>query len=347
MKNIFPLLTISLSFLSLLIVNKSLAMEEFYPENLIQLDPIFNHHVIIAEKSTHQMHLFEYEEGYPRLVKSYDMATGKVKGDKQFSGDHKTPEGIYTIRNFIPRDKLLKRYGKEGEIYGVGAFTLDYPNSIDLMNKKTGGGIWLHSTNDESRISKGLDSRGCVVVANNHLKEVSSYLEMNKTTFIIVDKISYLKKELWLKERLSIKTQLKTWLESWKKEDLNKYISHYSKSNFYSRFKGGYKKYKKYKKSVFWQKGSPDIQISQMSIFKHKDYLRIRFIQDYRSSRIKDTGLKTLYMKKNNNYEWKIVREIWNKHNFSFDKLKYRANSTFRPSMRFFTKNETTGNYNE
>ena len=323
------------------------AANEFYPENLIQLDPTFNHHVIIAEKSTHQMHLYEYEEGYPRLVKSYDMATGKVKGDKQYSGDHKTPEGIYTIKNFIPSSKLLQRYGKEGEIYGVGAFTLDYPNSIDHMNKKTGGGIWLHSTNDESRISKGLDSRGCVVIANDHLKEVSTYLEMNKTTFIIVDKISYLKKDLWLKERLNIKTQLKNWLEAWKKEDLTSYISHYSQDNFYSRFKGGFKKYKKYKKAVFWQKGSPDIQISQMSIFKHKDYLRVRFIQDYRSSRIKDTGLKTLYMKKNKNYEWKIVREIWSKHNFPFDKLRQRANSKFRPSMRFFTKNAITGNSNE
>ncbi len=49
---------------------------------------------------------------------------------------------------------------------------MNYPNPIDQRLKKTGGGIWLHSTNDETRIEKGLDSRGCVVAANNDLKEI-------------------------------------------------------------------------------------------------------------------------------------------------------------------------------
>lgn len=317
---------------------------KFFPENLIQLDPYFSHHVVIAEKSTHKLYLYEYEEGYPRLIKSYDMATGKIKGDKQYSGDHKTPEGIYTLRSFIPQKKLLQRYGKEGEIYGVGAFTLDYPNSIDLINKKTGGGIWLHSTNDESRIAKGLDSRGCVVIANDHLKDISTYLEMNKTTFIIVDKISYLKKEVWLNERMEIKTKLQKWLEAWKKEDLENYISHYSKDLFYSKFKGNFSKYKNYKKSVFWQKGSPDISIESVSIFKHKDYIRVRFIQDYKSSKINDKGLKTLYLSRDDQYKWKIVRELWSKLELG-GATQQREQNIFKPSMRFFSSVNKIGQY--
>ena len=319
---------------------------EFFPENLIQLDPYFSHHVVIAEKSTHKLYLYEYEEGFPRLIKSYDMATGKIKGDKQYSGDHKTPEGIYTLRSFIPQAKLLQRYGKEGEIYGVGAFTLDYPNSMDLINKKTGGGIWLHSTNDESRIAKGLDSRGCVVIANNHLKDISTFLEMNKTTFIIVDKISYLRKNVWLNERTAIKTKLQDWLEAWKKEDLNKYIAHYSEDLFHSKFKGGFTKYKNYKKSVFWQKGSPDIAINSVSIFKHKNYVRVRFIQDYKSSKINDTGLKTLYLARDKQYQWKIVRELWSKFEPSKNST-IRGKNIFKPSMRFFTTSNTAGINNE
>ena len=278
------------------------------------------------------------------MIKSYDMATGKIKGDKQFSGDHKTPEGIYTLRSFIPQKKLLQRYGKEGEIYGIGAFTLDYPNSMDLINKKTGGGIWLHSTNDETRIAKGLDSRGCVVIANDHLKDISNYLEMNKTTFIIVDKISYLKKEVWLNERMTIKTKLQKWLEAWKKEDLENYISHYSKGLFYSKFKGNYTKYKNYKKSVFWQKGSPDISIQSVSIFKHNEYIRVRFIQDYKSSKINDKGLKTLYLSRDEQYQWKIVRELWSK--LETNGLPHQKNKNiFRPSMRFFKTTTKIGQY--
>ena len=47
-------------------------------------------------------------------------------------------------------------------------------------------GIWLHSTNDETRIDKGLDSRGCVVAANNDLKEIAQFVELDKTNIVIV-----------------------------------------------------------------------------------------------------------------------------------------------------------------
>ena len=48
------------------------------------------------------------------------MATGKKKGDKRVSGDRKTPEGVYNFQQFLPAKELLRRYGKEGEIYGSG-----------------------------------------------------------------------------------------------------------------------------------------------------------------------------------------------------------------------------------
>ena len=148
---------------------------DYRPSSLLLLDDYFSHHIIIAEKSTHTLHLYRNDKGTPVHLKSYKMATGKKPGDKIFQGDHRTPEGIYFITDFIPRQELLDRYGKEGEIYGVGAFVTNYPNPIDHLEKKTGSGIWLHSTNDETRIEKGLDSRGCVVTANQHLIDISSY----------------------------------------------------------------------------------------------------------------------------------------------------------------------------
>ena len=130
------------------------------------LDDFFSHHILIAEKSTHQLHLFRNKGSYPEHIKTYQMATGKKAGNKFFQGDHKTPEGVYQFTNFLTHEDLIKRHGKAGEIYGVGAFVMNYPNPIDQRLQKTGGGIWLHSTNDETRIEKGLDSRA---VSYTHL----------------------------------------------------------------------------------------------------------------------------------------------------------------------------------
>jgi hypothetical protein len=35
--------------------------------------------------------------------------------------------------------------------------------------------------------------------------------------------------------------------------------------------------------------------------------------QDYRSVAINDLGKKTLYLRRNDNYEWKIMGELWDK----------------------------------
>src|SRR5690606_14647105 len=62
------------------------AQSDFLPAPLLELDDLFAHHVLVAEKSTHQLHLFQNDNGYPKLVKTVQMATGKKAGDKLFQG---------------------------------------------------------------------------------------------------------------------------------------------------------------------------------------------------------------------------------------------------------------------
>ena len=78
------------------------------------MDPFFNHHVLIAEKATHQLYLFEFDPGgTPQLIKKFQMATGKNEGIKVLSSDHKTPEGVCRFTSFIPKKNLLRKYGKK------------------------------------------------------------------------------------------------------------------------------------------------------------------------------------------------------------------------------------------
>ena len=168
------------------------------------MDDKFSHHVILVEKATHKLHLYENSGTSPKLIKTYQTATGKFKGDKLINGDHKTPEGIYTIYEFLSKQELLRRHGSYAEIYGSGAFPMNYPNLIDERVGKTGGGIWLHSTDDDNRISKGLDSKGCVVLQNADLKDISQYIEVEHTPIVVVQDVLYLSKITWERNRKDI-----------------------------------------------------------------------------------------------------------------------------------------------
>ena len=337
-------------FFALLILLKSGTVKsndqkssEFFPSVLLQLDDRYSHHVLVAEKNSHKLYLYENVDGMPKLLTKFQMATGKQPGNKIFQGDFRTPEGFYFMTQFIPREELLQRYGKEGEIYGVGAFVMDYPNPIDKSSEKTGGGIWLHSTNDETRIDKGLDSRGCVVAANKDLKVISQYIELHRTPIIVVHNLNYLPSNTWQAERTALSQTLNEWLEAWREKDIKKYLSFYHETEFHDRYRGNFNQFSSYKKAVFSNPGNPTIDLKDISLFRTDDYAVINFTQDYSSNTIKDSGKKTLYLKRNEYYKWMIVAEVWTKAGFIQGDSSNESSTSeqettiaFRPSMRFF-----------
>lgn len=304
--------------------------DDFIPIQTQILDNYFSHHILIAEKSTHQLHLFENQNGNPKLVKTYQIATGKISGDKVREGDFKTPEGIYFFNDFMTKQQLLKKIGSEAKIYGAGAFISNYPNEIDKIFNKKGSGIWLHSTNDETRIEKGLDSRGCVVMNNKDLIEVSKFIELNKTPFIITQNLEFLKKESHEAMKEELKNFIQSWTSSWKEKDIEKFMSHYDEEHFVD-VKGNFLKFKQYKKSVFSMPGNPKIEVNHVTILHEKDYAVITFIQNYQSQTLSDIGKKELYVKKNDNGEWHIVRETWSQQGVD-EHLKV----AFQPEAKFF-----------
>ncbi len=322
----------SITLLSLFFILK-VSADDTLPSFAYQLDNFFAHHLLVAEKSTHQLHLFENRGGKPSLVKSYLMATGKYTGNKSSQGDLKTPEGLYKISDFFSAEKLLNKYGNEGKIYGAGAFVLNYPNQYDQVFGKTGSGIWLHSTDDDSRVAKGLDSKGCVVIQNSDIKDVSQYIEIDITPFIIVQDLTLLPQKNWEINKNSILETMNKWKTAWLNKQIEDYTSFYDAKLFKDPVRGNYTQFKNYKKSIFSLPGTPKIEFSNINVLSFKDYTIINFVQSYKSNTIDDTGKKTLYLKQDENYNWKIISEV-------FEKIGQRPNNemAFTPQMRYFKK---------
>lgn len=304
------------------------AEENFLPSNILMMDENYAHHVILVEKATHQLHIFENDKTYPKLIKTYNIATGKFKGDKSVNGDHKTPEGIYTLQEFLSQDELKRRHGDYAKIYGAGAFPMDYPNFVDNREKNGGGGIWLHSTDDDNRISKGLDSKGCVVVQNADLKEIGKYIELKHTPIIVVQDIFHLNKKTWERNRKDLHDAVQKWAKAWQQKDFDNYIAGYDQDRFWDKSHGSYAGYKNYKKAVFSRPDKPVINFDFISIMANEKYAVVHLRQSYKSSIINDTGKKTLYLMKNSNYDWKIVGELFDKNE--------GQNIAFSPQNRYF-----------
>lgn len=80
--------------------------------------------------------LFAYYQN--KLIKTYKIALGgNPKGHKQFEGDQKTPEGIYSIESKNPNSDYHKNLG------------VSYPNEQDIKfakahGKSPGGAIKIH-----------------------------------------------------------------------------------------------------------------------------------------------------------------------------------------------------------
>ncbi len=302
--------------------------EDFVPAHLLTLEERFAHHVLLVEKSTHSLHLYQNQNGLPKLVRTFKIASGKNRGDKLREGDRKTPEGIYSLNEFFSKQSLLQRHGEMAKMYGAGAFTTDYPNLMDQRDGKTGSGIWLHSTDDESRIDKGLDSRGCVVVNDTDLRAISQYLDLPHTPMIIVQDITYLSQKSWQKKRSELTEVIEGWAAAWKEKRFSDYIGYYHQQEFKDRSRGGFQSFKAYKQSVFARPDTPQITIDSVSILAAEGYAVATLRQDYRSPVINDIGKKTLYLKQDENYDWKIVAELWE---------RYAAdNVAFTPTQRFF-----------
>lgn len=87
------------------------------------------------------------------------MSVGQRGVGKHQKGDGKTPLGVYFIQKSYPGHVLP-------DLYGAGALTLNYPNDLDVMDGKTGSGIWLHGSPSDEFARAPQASDGCVVLSN-------------------------------------------------------------------------------------------------------------------------------------------------------------------------------------
>jgi murein L,D-transpeptidase YafK len=276
---------------------------ELLPAELLQISSTeaFSKYVFLVDKKDRKLIVFERSGETIRKIDEVPADIGKNDGNKTRKDDHKTPEGIYFFQEKLGNPEI------PFSLYGKMAFTTDYPNLFDRRVQKTGSGIWLHSIPDEVPLTRG--SRGCVVIRNNVLEKISSYIKLRETPIIIYDKLEYISKEEHARRRETMKDFLESWKKSWESMDIDKYLSFYDPSFSAPGFQS-FNSWKNHKTKLKNRREFIRVTLSQPFMLMHRDQLIVKTLQKYESSEHADYGVKTIYAQKTGE-KYRIIREEW------------------------------------
>lgn len=267
---------------------------------------------LLVDKTKLQADLLTWPEdgkNSERLV-SFRIAIGKEEGDKQKSGDNKTPEGIYFAKSLISKGLPSK--------YGPMAIPIDFPNPLDRYYGKTGYGIWLHGVEQDNRIEAANVTEGCVAFYNADIQSLSQWLMPQQTVVVIAKDASQVNRPEDIAE---VRKQVEGWADAWNQRDLDRYISYFM-PEFHSMDKKSLKKYYNYKKRVFASYHEMSVHMKNIRVFTHDRYAVALMNQEFDGdNRYKAYGRKLLYWQRTADGEWKLFHEEFDKDPMRFTDL--------------------------
>jgi len=253
-------------------------------------------YALICEKESKLLHLFKFQDERFALVKSYTCIIGANGTDKKKAGDHATPKGSYFTLRYTPGSALQ-------EIYGEGAFVLNYPNFLDRKERKNGGGIWIHGHVPAKVVGVGdlVNTKGCIAVSNDVIRELKGLLTPSGNSVSIVDKVTFVKESSRKESLQEIRNFMDAWRQAWESGDTGKYLRHYSK-DFINSDGMDFAAFKRHKERVNSSKKFIRVQVEQMAIVfpqeREGEMAAVRFVQKYRSNNFESHSKKLFYLKK-------------------------------------------------
>jgi len=272
------------------------------PDVLMQLSPL-QKTAVAVDLSRSRLYLYENESGTPRLLADFYVSSGKNGEGKRIEGDKRTPLGVYFVTSSLDISKLP-------DLYGTGAFPIDYPNAWDRRQGNTGYGIWLHGVPSDTYSRAPRASDGCLAMSNSELDAIKPFLETGVTPVIIGKKLDWLPREDVIYSRQELMAAVRQWQQDWQSLDTETYLGHYSKS--FASDNKDYNGWAAHKRRVNRYKSYIKVELDNISILgypQEKDMAVVSFEQAYQSDNLSSKRNKRQYWRKEADGQWRIVYE--------------------------------------
>lgn len=257
-------------------------------------------------KDKQQVLLFEQHSPLS-LIGQLPCSTGERDGDKFRAGDLKTPEGVYFVGKRI--EARL-----DYEMYGDGAFALNFPNPIDKIKGKTGSGIWIHGKGHDPGPR---ETQGCVALGNKDLAQLTQKLQYGMPV-VIANSLSWTDRVLDGRTPSELVSKVAAWARLWEDGD-PKFFEFYDPDKF-SRSGESFKNFKEHKLQQFNATNWRQVRIGEMRVVAGPDYWVTYFGQYYRTGSLTTEGIKRLYWQKDEKGAMRIVGNEWESANLGMER---------------------------
>ena len=270
------------------------------PKGLLQLSES-QEHAVMVDLSQNRLYVFENVDGQARLIADFYAGIGSAGIGKEVEGDKKTPVGVYFVTSELLDDEL-------DELYGIGAFPINYPNAFDRKQQRTGNGIWLHGVPRDTWTRAPQSSRGCVTMANRDFQRLKNKVDVRKTPVILGETIEWLAPDA-TNTADEVRAAINQWAADWESIDTERYLANYS-----DEFTGqgmDLAQWSEHKRRVNGRKTEIDVALSDLSLLQDPatDIVVATFTQHYESNNFASVDRKRLYWQRQADGKWKILLE--------------------------------------
>ena len=248
------------------------------PQGILQLSS--RHRFALVLDAAHaRLYVFRNVQGRPLLIDDYYASIGHGGMHKRTEGDNRTPTGIYRTVTFLADTALP-------ELYGMGAYTLDYPNQSDKRLGYSGYGIWVHGMPRALGSRPPRDSRGCIILENAAMVAVRQYVgDAAKTPALLSPKVVWQNEQAWQAQRSQLLQRIRGWQQAWEGMDTEHYLGYYDSE--YVDATQNYQQMVAQTRINARKKTFVKVTIDALDMFVHPgqpDLVQMVFDQDYQSN---------------------------------------------------------------
>ncbi|QGY41950.1 L,D-transpeptidase family protein [Pseudodesulfovibrio cashew] len=251
--------------------------------------------MVAVDKEDQTLFMLERRSPLHELYR-FPCTTGQSEGDKLVEGDLRTPEGVYFVGYRINQDL-------DWDLYGNLAYSLNYPNPVDRINGKTGGGIWIHG---RGKTFVPRDTRGCVALKVPDMRYMSKEISYGMPVVIARD-------VEWTADpgenevvADSLASELRDWAKTWQ-EQSDDFFKHYDPALMTLSEGQDFKGFVDHKRRIFASKAWIQVMVDNIRALPGPDYWVTWFDQYYRTTGMASTTGKRFYWKQDADGRWRIV----------------------------------------
>jgi len=264
--------------------------------------------VFLVDKGRSRMFVYERDDAgiWQRVADEY-VVTGTMQGDKLKEGDKRTPNGVYRFVKKLSGASLEDRYGPV-------AFPIDYPNALDKLNHKNGGGIWMHGYPSGVDRRPPRDTKGCFALPNERLLAMAEHVHLGHSWVVVGEHLVFGEAQAVKPLRDEVLATLEAWRLDWSSRNSDAYLAHYH-PKFHSEHRD-LAAWSAYKRRVNAAKSYIKVSLDDYTLIHvpdpvdYEDIVVAEFKQNYASDNYVDSSYKRLYLVREGKAEpWRILHE--------------------------------------